>query len=153
MKKIDRRGFLKYVGLVLPFALLPDTCGRTMALVCPPEKLKTNNVEVTDKEKVNKNIPKAMQFQSTGMTEEFKLKYFILKTEILFSVQHGVYMLRGTAFPYSPFYEPKYFTFSVDLNRYHGDRHYKMKTIHKAEEALLKAYRRSPKIKFYRRTA
>ncbi len=154
MTTASRRGFLKYLSLslVLPFTLLPDVQMFTDPLCVNPEKLGDNDTEVSDEFK-DDGIPDAFQYRSTGMREEFNLKYFYLQTEIKYSIEQECYLIRGHAYPYSQFYKSKVFIIQVDFNRYQVDRFYKMKILKKVEEALLGSYRSGPEVKFFRRTA
>ncbi len=151
---ISKHNFLSGLFLMLPFTLLPDTCGRTDALVCPPERLEIHNSVVTDTENLKEGIPKAMQFRSTGPVERFKLKFFTLDITIVYSMEQSCYVFRAVADPRSPYYKKKYVELApIDLKRYNRRGFYKMKLINEAEMRLLRAYRDSDRVKFYRRTA
>lgn len=147
-----RRGFLKYLGLVLPFSLLPDCHMFTDPLCVNPEKLGKNGTRVDD-EFPDDGIPDAFQYRSIGMNEDFHLKYFRLQTRIQYSFDQKCYLFRGHAFPYSPFYKSKVFDCKIDYKRYQVDKFYKMKTLKRVEEAILQSYRSGPELLFYRRTA
>ena len=77
-----------------------------MALAVNPEKLTENNTEVIDEEE-DDGIPDAMKYRSVGVSEDFRLKFFMLRTRIQYSFKEECYLFRGEATPYSPFYKVK----------------------------------------------
>ncbi len=147
-----RRQFLKYLGLVLPFSLIPDGHMFTDPLCVFPEKLGDNGTEVMDEFK-DDGIPDALQYRSISINETYHMKYFELKARIRYDLVKECYLFQGHAKPYSQFYNPKVFTIGVDAKRYQFDKCYKMKILKSVEEALLQSYGNGPEVKFFRRQA